>query len=152
MPPLSTQKFGFFTCRQALWSTPQAQGLEGMVEAVICTQTEFLTAWQSFKKWWPKSLPFAKCEYFVAKRNEALWFVHSSWFPCVGGKKRLRMWVIQILLCSEETKGSHVSFQFCQDTVLSLVPIWLLSWDGDLHDFPYDFTRKCKTLFFYLGE
>lgn len=27
-----------------------------------------------------------------------------------------------------------------------------LSWDGDLHDFPYDFTRKCKTLFFYLGE
>ena len=62
-------------------------GLEGIVEAVTCARPELLPAWQSFKKWWPKSLPFAKCEYFVAKRNAALWFLHSSWFPCVGGKK-----------------------------------------------------------------
>lgn len=124
MPPLSTQKFGFFYLQTGSVVDATGTGLERMLEAVICAQPEFLTAWQSFKKWWPKSLPFTECEYFVTKRNEALWFVHCSWFPCVGGKKRPRMWVIQILLCSEETEGSHVSFRFCQDTVLSLMPIW----------------------------
>lgn len=124
MPPLGTQKFGFFPLQTGSVVDATGAGLEGIVEAVICAGPELLTAWQSFKKWWPKSLPFAKCEYFVAKRNAALWFLHSSPFPCVGGKKGQECEWYKISYVLKKPKEAVYLSWFCQDTILSLMPMW----------------------------
>ena len=59
-------------------------------------------------KWWPKPLPFAKCEYFVAERNAAL--LDATFLPIsLRGWKNGQecKWIIQILLHSKEpTKHS----------------------------------------------
>lgn len=39
------------------------------------------------EKWWPKSLPFAKYEYFVAKRNATLWDFTFLLVSLCGWKK-----------------------------------------------------------------
>lgn len=99
-------------------------GLEKDVGGCYLRSAWVPPAWQSFKKWWPKSLPLPSVSTLWPRGIELFDSCIAPGFPVWVEKKRPRMWVIQILLCSEETEGSHVSFRFCQDTVLSLMPIW----------------------------
>lgn len=69
MPPLGTQKFGFFfSLQQALLLTLWTQGGKGLWRHV-CTRPELLAAWWSLKKWWPDSFPIPNCQVWVLCGN-----------------------------------------------------------------------------------
>lgn len=118
MNPQGTQKFRFFSCNM-LCCPRHRRSVPRDCRDCYLHSARVPHCLTVLKKWWPRSLPFAKCAYFVAEGGMSPSSIpHSSWVSLCGWKNGWeRKWFKFSYV--RERQQSTLSFRFCQSSLPS---------------------------------